>query len=136
MDLFAHLLQTPENNHIMKGLMLPKSHIMKNMSLVMYDQSHKFVILNYLTLKKWHAIYNERRRRVVENMPISKEWLQKVVQNAISKSHAPKDMVICLASSLSLKCKVLQFNSARKRTFCISSKDVEKKTTFDFSILE
>jgi hypothetical protein len=71
---WASLGKEDNDTKMVKDVVLA-AHVEKEMSKVVYEQAHKFVLFNHLSMEKWMECYNEVVQRTLE-VAHFKHWVR------------------------------------------------------------
>ena len=83
--------------------MLPKAFTVKNMSAIMYEQTHRFVYMEHPHLTSWQDVYTNKRKIIEDIIPTFGTWLWKRIWVAKDFVDRMDDIIYRLALGLAKK---------------------------------
>ena len=108
---------------------------MKNLSSTMYEQAHRFVLMEHPHLASWRDDYAQECTGVEDSIPAFSIWLRDRILLAEGTRDRVDDIVHCLALGLAKKAQFYGSAIQKGRHFKIAERDTKRKTTFDSGIL-
>ena len=117
-----------------RGIVLPKARATKVMNGVFREQAWRFLLNNTECLEPWRLLYDQVKDST-STTPDFKDWLLPALTASIEESgRRPDPMVWDLAVGPSATGDFYTACWAYGRHFRVSSRDLNKKTTFDCGI--
>lgn len=129
LDPAAPLMWKLREDVDMRGEVLPKAFIKKTIDTVMYEQAHRFVLMNHPLLEQWRTKYMEANMED-NDLPSLQDWIRPAVVKMLEHRHVGQD-VLDISVGPSHYARFYAGMWSQWRHFRVLSRDSKVKTTAD-----